>query len=547
VIRIRTASTPGKLAISKWWFLFAILTAETFALFVVRLAGTLQFDNFAFFDTGANLTVQSLISHGYRPTIDFVYHYGLLPLLFGRIWFSIFGLTPFACVAAMALLDILIIWGFVRFMANIKMNLAGILMILLTGPLTIPSSFLNLTHGIEPVFLLHALAYQAGGNRRRALALAAACLFIKPSMAYFFGLVLVGFMVFDYLRDSSQQLQVIVADIYPAALIIVAVVVILVGYFGPAPVIGSMIPSEGLAMYHAQGFGFFNGAGRSFLAPSGAPWLYYFANIAGPWMVYTIVLVVASLTVLCRALVYVTTDRTDRTPEIIISCAVLHLSFIFFFFGNQLSWLYYFYIPVLGLATAARLGIGWEILIACLAFALPVTKVDKGIIQHFAFARGENSANAGSSSASLPAIPALPVEPSFTYQLWFTTFRSAETAGLWVAPDERTEWIRVLAITRGHRTAILEYYGCADLLFPQFSSPVTLFLVPGTPAKDISRKISQLQTSSMIVMPKWHRGIFNDIPAISDLVRHDFVPAFQGAWFIVYTRREINSTTDGYK
>jgi hypothetical protein len=139
----------------------------------------------------------------------------------------------------------------------------------------------------------------------------------------------------------------------------------------------------------------------------------------------------------------------------------------------------------------------------------------------------------------MPSIPALPVEPGFTYQLWLTTSPSPQTAGLWAVPGERDEWIKVLAMIRGHRAAILEYYGCADLLFSEFSPPVTLLLVRGavTPG-DLSRKLSQLRASSMIVMPRLHSGLLDDIPEIGILVRRDFVPAFQGVSFIVFTRRE---------
>jgi hypothetical protein len=227
---------PDRLAIGKG-FLFAILAAEALALFVARLAGTLQFNNFAFFDTGANLTAQYLISRGYRRTLDFVYHYGVLPLLFGRVWFGICGLTPIACVAAMPLIDILIVWGFVRFAANLKMNFAGILIILLTASLTIPSSFINLTHGIEPVFLLHALADQGSGNRRRALALATTALFVKPSMAYFLGFILLGFIVADCVRDRARPLRAFVAETYPAVLVGIAIATILAASFGLAPVV----------------------------------------------------------------------------------------------------------------------------------------------------------------------------------------------------------------------------------------------------------------------------------------------------------------------
>ena len=41
---------------------------------------SLDFAHFAFCDSGANLSLQYLIAHGYRPTIDFAYHYGLLPI-----------------------------------------------------------------------------------------------------------------------------------------------------------------------------------------------------------------------------------------------------------------------------------------------------------------------------------------------------------------------------------------------------------------------------------------------------------------------------------
>ena len=198
---IRPTPAPDRLAISQR-LLFAVLAVEAVAIFVFRLPQTLTFDNFAFFDTGSNLTAQYLISHGYRPALDFGYPYGLLPLLFGRVWFGVCGLTPIACVAVTPLIDILIIWGFVRFAANLKLNLAGVLIILLTATLTIPSSFLNLTHVIEPVLLIHALADQAGGNRRRALALATAALFVKPSMAYFLGFVLLGFIAVGLLARS---------------------------------------------------------------------------------------------------------------------------------------------------------------------------------------------------------------------------------------------------------------------------------------------------------------------------------------------------------
>src|SRR5690242_18548790 len=81
--------------------LFVFLAAELVALFVIQLPVSMTFDLFAFGDTGANFTIQHLVSLGLRPAIDFGYHYGLLPILAGKIWFSVFGATPIAYEALM--------------------------------------------------------------------------------------------------------------------------------------------------------------------------------------------------------------------------------------------------------------------------------------------------------------------------------------------------------------------------------------------------------------------------------------------------------------
>jgi hypothetical protein len=534
------APAPDRLAINKH-LLFAILTVEAVAIFVYRLPQTLTFNDFAFFDTGSNLTAQYLISRGYRPALDFGYHYGLLPLLFGRLWFSICGFTPIAFASAPPLMDIFIIWGFVRFAGNLKLNLAGILIIVLTSTLTIPSSLLNFTHGIEAVLLIHALADQAGGNLRRALALATLALFVKPSMAYFVGFVLVALILADCLRNRAQPLRAFVAEVRPAALVGVALGGTLAAIFGLAPVVLTVVPNEGRAMYRAQGFGFLNGAGRLFLAPPRVPWSFYLVSKAGPWILYTVVLVIAALVVARRASKnFGDVERADRTPEVILTCAVLYLSFILFFFGNESSWTYYFFMVVLGLAASARLGLQWEVAVVCLAFAIPIIKLDKAVIQRVAPSRQAASASSESPGSDTLSATASRVETGFGYRLWSTTSPSPETAGLWATPGERDEWIKVLAMSRGHSAAILEYYGCASLLFSEFRPPETLFLVGGeSNAGALSRELSQLKTSSMIVLPRWQSQLLDEIPEIGALVRRGFVPAFQGDWFIVYSRREV--------
>jgi hypothetical protein len=535
VLRIRFTPNPDRLAIDPR-LLFALLCLEAGGLYAFRAVGTLQFDSFAFFDTGANLTAQYLIRQGYRPAVDFAYHYGLLPLLVGRVWFGVFGLSPFALVALIPVLDLIIVWGLVRFAANLKLQFGGVLLLVLSGPLVIPSGFLNLAHGLEPALLIHALADWAGGNRWRALATAAVCVFVKPSMAFFVGLLLLVFIVRRTARASGNRFLVIAGQVYPAAVAGAVVSVALAVEFGPLALAHSTFPSQGAAMYRAQSFGFFNGTGRAFWAPHGATWSYYLANPAGFWIVYTAVLSVTAALALRRA--YARTPDppgSDQTAEIIVGCAVLHLAFVLFLFGNQFSAQYYYYVLVFGVAAASRLGPAWNVLILCLALAFPLSKVGKAVVRMAP--AGKNGSSGAAAGERPKMLAALPTGALFTFELWRSTSPSPVTANLWASAEERAEWERVLETIRNHRTAMLEYFGCADLLFPEFLPPVTLYLVAGNSnRREIARKVAQLRSSEMVVVPRWQLGLLNEQEAIGKLVRRDFSIRHDGAWFVVFAR-----------
>jgi hypothetical protein len=520
--------------------LFGILSIEAIALFIARLPGTLQFNNFAFFDIGANLTVQYLTAHGYRPAVDFSYHYGLLPLLFGRAWFALFGLTPNACVATVPFFDLLTIWGLVRFAKNLRAGPAGVFLLVLNASLIIPSSFLNLTHAIEPIFIIHAVADQSAGNRRRALALAAACVFVKPSMAFFLGGILIIFIFVHALRVGAPPITEIFRESYPAIALGGMLTAAFGLTYGSRSLLHTILPLEGISMYRAQGFGFFNRAGRLFLAPPGSPWTYYLANPAGPWLLYTAALIVGAMFAIRPASQKVAERLgAGRACETVATCAFLHISFLSFFFGNEFSWLYYFYIPVLGLAAAARFGCKWALTAILIALSLPASKAGKAVILRMATAGRQNVVDLAQPSEQTPKIAALPVEAGFTVQLWTSTRPSLKTAGLWAAPSEREEWTAVRALTENHHTAILAYYGCASLLFPQFDPPVSLYLVPGgIDPSELAREIDQLNSADMVVMPRWQSGLLDEEPAIGKLIRRNFAISHDGPAFLVFAHRK---------
>ncbi|MGA7869544.1 MAG: hypothetical protein WCA22_01470 [Candidatus Binatus sp.] len=513
--------------------LFGLLTFEAAAFFLIRFAGSMQFDNFAFFDTGANLTQQYLIRQGLRPTVDFAYIYGLLTLLAGRIWFGVFGLSPEACIAAVPVADLLLIWALVRLAKALKLNLVGIFILALTAPLTIPSNYLHLTHIVEPVLLGHALAYQARGNRGAALALATACVFVKPSMAYLYGLILLAFVLSDGLRRHALW-QVLQQAIRPPAIAGLGIAAILVAFFGVLPVLNSTFPLGGIKIYSEGHFGFFQ-SGRLFWSPPGTSWLYYVTNVAGPWLTATLLLAGAGAVAGYRLLIGTGLQTTRaRAEEIVLTCALLQLGFICMFFGNQYSWTYYFYVLAIGLAAATVLSVPWKYLVALVAVSFPLVKVNKLLVERFVM---PGTASAAVSPKISPLFDASQGN-GFTYRLWSSSAPDPQTAGLWSTSQERAEWSEVLAKIRGHRTVLLEWFGCGDLLFPEFSPPVTALLAPGASSiGDVNRKLAQLRSASMIVIPNWQISILDTSPAIGRQVRRDFEPTWKGDHFVVWSRR----------
>ena len=120
-----SARTPSPYSATEWLtarplLIFVLFAIEILAIDFFRLPETMTFDSYAFCDNGANLTIQYLVSRGLRPTIDFGYHYGLLPILIGRIWFSMAGLTPIAYGVLSVACDLAILAAITRITCNLR-------------------------------------------------------------------------------------------------------------------------------------------------------------------------------------------------------------------------------------------------------------------------------------------------------------------------------------------------------------------------------------------------------------------------------------------
>ena len=125
------------------------------------------FFRFAFSDSGTSLTIDDLVRRGFRPTIDFGYIYGLLPLLINRIWFAVLGASPGSCWWAILVCNVALAWGLARFAAAQRVGWVGVALLALAMPDLLRSSYDVLVQALEPALLVHALAEQARAARPR--------------------------------------------------------------------------------------------------------------------------------------------------------------------------------------------------------------------------------------------------------------------------------------------------------------------------------------------------------------------------------------------
>jgi hypothetical protein len=439
------------------WPLALVLMAEVVAVAAFSSPNE-RFSRFAYNDSGADLAIRALTARGLRPTVDFGYIYGLLPLLVDRAWFAAFGASPTASRALAVACGLATAWGMARFATAVRAGAAGVALIVLAMPDVLQTSTIVLVHALEPALLVHALAFQARGRRSAALALATAGLFVKPSMPYLYGLVLVVAVV---LTERGRAWRSLV----PAALTGLGLAAVLAAVYGVGPLLRTVTPGSGLEVYRANRYGFFRGAGRAFWDLPGAGLRDYLRYEVGSWLAGTAVLAVGGLAAALR----IARRAGSRNDEVVLTCAVLHVGFVTCFFGNRVSWVYYYAVLVLGLAALAARGKRHAAVVAGLAVLVLV----------------------GSK-----------VKVETAARLWRADAPSSSTLGLWAAPGERAEWETVRALLRGHGPAVLlaRVDGLGALLPGEFARPEVAYLVPGHPvAAEVRRKADQIASAETIV------------------------------------------------
>lgn len=455
--------------------LWAVYALEVLIVAVLRIPHDLDFFAFAFGDRGSWLVVQYLTARGARPTIDFGFPYGLLPVLFGGAWFRLFGLTPAAFKLAMAAGGIAMAWGIARFASAIRLSRIGQALIVITLPMAIQSSLPSLSHLLEAVLLCLALGEHARGNRSVALALTTAACFAKPALGYLYGFLLLAMIVARCRgghagAKSKMDWPALGRSLTPATVTAALMLIVLGSIYGVRPLVASVLPLNGMKIYATNHFGFFTPWSRTFWYPARGAIGLYLGTIAPFWMGATIWLALAGACAGWRLLNAPVTPAPVRTrDEIIFACGLLQTLFVLRLFGPPMSWTYYPYLLAIGVAATSAVSYGP----AVVAFAL----------------------------AAVALVPQLAYVASAALQ-WKSSAPSPVTAGLWAGANERAEWATVERLVAGHRAVAVGVAGGVPLLAPNFEPPLGAYLVPdeSTPA-EVERTIARVKTAEMVVRP----------------------------------------------
>ncbi len=471
---------PGRGAVLRSEFLFrhgttwltAMLCLEVLLMAIFQTPSQ-RFDQIAFWDSGGELAIQDLMRRGYRPALDFGYLYRLLPLLLGRLWYGLAGLSPESFRVQMLACMMLSAWGLARFAIARRLSLAGVVLIMLAIPDLLRVSYITLVQTLEQALLINALAEQARGRRATSLALLTACCFVKPSLAFVQGLA----VVIAIAAASGRGMRAASVRSFGPALGTAAVLTLILTLgFGAASLAKTIFPFTGMAVYRISNYGFFHGVGREFWVLHGAGIRDYFRYEVGFWMLGTLVLLWGGIAGMRRLTRSDSTVERALRDEIIATCAAVHLGFVVLLFGHRGTWFYSLPMLILGLATLAAGG------------PRPRPR----------------------SALWLLAVLLLVSDRSKAVEIvrcWKTEAPAAVTLNLWADAAEREEWARVLELTRGERPALLAMCDGGALLTPGFAPPEVGYLVPGNalPA-EVRRKAAQLASATMIISalaPDW--------------------------------------------
>jgi len=465
-----TSKRPG-------WIGGLVFGLGLLSIYVLRVAlewpMALAFPNFAFRDTGSFAYLNHLLDMGLRPSVDFGFSYGLLGLLVQRIDFAVFGAGHWTTLGFTAayLVVIAIFWWLLAREFGFSWSNFAILLGLFEMIVGLQFSGPSPAHELQRVLLVYSLLCVLKARLRLALVLAVLAALAIPSLP----IILIGLLsitiALEWWQTPQRRFRNLAAQFAPAFVVYFLGVLCFGLVFGWRSTLNSLLPTQGMALYHAMNFGFFAkyglGSGRTFWLPEHPTIAFYLLTKAGIWLFCSALLVVFGVV----SLIQMIRDRkASGVPLFIFLCSALHLFFIFFAFGGPFSSVYYEFILVAGvLAGVSGLTKGkLRVVLSCVILVF-------GLLSNRNEVRNRRSP-------------------------WNTWHRSPETAGLYAPDDFRQEWAPILKLANSHDLLMLSYGTGVSADFPQVKTPRSWFLLPGIvlPAED-AYVLDQIKKSGVVV------------------------------------------------
>ena len=484
-------------------FLIPILIIEFCGVCLLTWPLLYNFDKFALGDWGGYLVAHYLVQQGKLPVTDFGWQYGLLPLLLQNLWFHLEAATPLSFLMLSLPFALITTIALGRF-ANLEGTAPGHLLLFVSLPFIVEIG--DLVHVLERSLLCVGLLRQAQGKRNQSLAFATAACFTKPSMGYLYGLVLLILIVLELRRQGGPKIPALVRSLMPAMCTGLGLILLLSITFGRFALFNSLLPVSGARAYQVLNYGW-RGAAWGFFYFPGVRIGYYLGTPVTFWVCATLYLTGSVVLLGWRVL---QGRPAAANYEIVVTCALLHLGLLVFFYGPPNSWSFYAYVLVMGIVATDF----WTPTGAKLIWGLCV------------IAALANYAEFGSS-----------------IKAWKTMRQSPMTAELFAPPAETTEWSRVASIASTRDPEIFSWDGAAEVLFPWLPKPVGAFIIPGIATDgEIQRKVKQLRSAQTVIIPvlpgwgdpiaKWPGPEFQTALDGTKLV-------FKGSYFEVYQRDAV--------
>ncbi len=100
---------------------------------------------------------------------------------------------------------------------------------------------------------------------------------------------------------------------------------------------------------------------------------------------------------------------------------------------------------------------------------------------------------------------------------------------------------RVLALNKGHRTAVLHYAGAIEILYPEFEPPAGTYFWPAlTSAAEIQHEVARIKAADMVMLENVFTssscGSFPQTPE-TERALAEFKQIEQSKYFLIYERR----------